>query len=333
VLNSVDDHGYTNIVDFGYNPPLTPAQILAGGIQIPDTGSFSGKCGAYIIATYKPLIMLDGSLSGGIDPFDVVNPVWESTEVATQTGRSLFLWSPSIVQAATDHPNWLDGVISIANPALGVLSQLAKIAKNSGVGNVNVGNAGLSDTFAAPEIIYHFSIKRLMVPFLPQMTIAAYNKTINQINNATLGNLTFPKWTLRFDRAENQLGRAPDGTTYYDLTLHFSVRRLWEDIYDDLPDGTTWDGAGSPALKSIKGWVTWNHAYGIPADRITGLQVGSAGYYSVCWNGGAFQLFGNNRTLYLGDGQKLAAPPPTYAGTFTGAMLADLFTSGFRLNQ
>ena len=313
VLNCIDEHSYGNIVDFANGPPLTPAQVKVGGIQYPNDGTSTGKCGAYIMATYTPLIFQDG-ISGAADPFDYVNPVMTAEVVSTQTGRSLFLYGPNTIEALAQSPLYLAGSIGA----------IANALKALGLGAGNSGNAGLSDTFSRPEVIWHYTIKRLMVKYRPNLTAGAYAAKINQINNTTIGNLQFPAQCLRFDKADNDMQMGVDGTTWYDITLHFSIRQLWEDIYTDMP--------GFPdTFATRQGWVTWNYAYGIPADRITGIQIGSAGYYPVIWNGGAFQIFGTPRLLYLTDG--IVSSPPGYAGAFTGAMTADLFTSGQRLSQ
>ena len=318
VLNCVDDHSYGNIIDFANSPPLTPAQIAAGGIQYPNDGTSTGKCGAYIVATYTPLIFLDGLQTSGDnpqDPFDYVNPIKTAEVVSTQTGRSLFLYSPNAIRALSQNPLYLAGS----------LGPIAKTLLALGITSGNSGNAGLSDTFSRPEVIWHLTIKRLMVKYRPQLTEGAYASKINAIDNATIGNLKFPQDCLRFDKMDSEMVMGPDGTTWYNLTLHWSQRMLWEDIYQDIPP----TDVGTFASK--KGWVTWNYAYGIPADRITGIQLGSAGYYPVVWNAGAFQLFGGPRLLYLRDGQ--ANSPPGYMGNFTGAMTNDLFTAGQMLGQ
>lgn len=215
VLNAVDDHSYGNILDYGVSPPLTIPQVAAGGIPYPAgtstyppmtgttaPGTNLGKCGAYVIATYTPLIFLDGSLPSGTDQFDFVNPTWTPIEVQTQTGRYLFT--------------------CIADPIIPGQTSLFR---------------GLLDTFTKSEVIWEFSITRKMVPFLPSLTIGALNEKLNDINSS-LGNQSIPLHTARFVCPDPPpMLRAPDGATYYEITYKYKIRKLYEAYYDSNTTG------------------------------------------------------------------------------------------------
>lgn len=295
VLNNVDDHSYGSIVDFGTNPPLTPAQILAGGKPYPAgtsanppmTGQTTvpgGKCGAYVIATYTPLIFLDGigSSDGDTrDPFDFVNPTWTPIEKQTQIGRNLFF------------------DLGTGIPAGGIL-----------------------DTFNKSEVIWEFSITRKMVPFLPSLTIGALNEKLNDVNS-TLGNCSIPLHTARFVCPEPPpLLRAPDGATYYDITYKYMIRKL----YDQYLEATS--GAYQP------GWIDWNHHLGVPTGRLwPNVQVRPMGYYPVIWNGGYFQTLGTNHKLYLYDSALTGLVPQPVPSIAQFKLLETEFTVGFKAGQ
>lgn len=294
VMDCVDDHSYGSIADFSQSPPLTPAQIAAGGVPYPTDSTSTGKCGAYLVCTYTPLIFLDG-LSGSIDPFDYVNPIWEEETLITQTGRSLFFYAPQFT-------------IGFVETGLNVLQ------------------GGISDTYGKPEAIWHFTIKRFMVKFLPKLTIGLLNTKINK-EDTNIGNLKFPAGTLCFEKMENDLVLGPDGTTWYNITLKFKVRLLYDDFFtgsDDVPASNNY----------TTGWIDWNHHYGVPTSRVTGIQGPRASYYPTVWNGGVFQLFGNNHPLYVPDSDMISEWGSVGGmGTFLGDISIDLFNNGNRLNQ
>jgi hypothetical protein len=261
---------------------LTPTEIAAGhgnfdapasdvtintGESFPINSYTSrGACGAKITATYVPLLFQPG-LSGmdahppgqAVDQFDFVDPQWEPLTVTTQTGRSLFFLAPTA-----------------ANPAIG-----------------HSLHSGLSDTFAHPEVIWRFSIRRLMVPFLPQITLGAFANKINFMA-FRLGSLVCPPLTVRMETPEVISKRSPDGQLYWDIKLKFLVRKLWEERYNHL------------AAAFEMGWVTWNHAFGTPAVSTLDVLalppgVNGASYYPVRWNSGFWQLFGDQHPLFLED--------------------------------
>ncbi len=312
VLNNVDDHGYANIVDFNTNPPLTPAQIVAGGIPYPaGTSTFppmtggptsTGKCGAFIVATYTPLIFLDGTLpSVQTDTFDYVNPTWTPIEVQTQTGRNLFFYSPNPDNA----------------------EQLA--------GTHNALQGGLLDTFSKSEVMWEFSVTRLMVPFLPSLTMGILNEKTNNLN-ITLGNVAVPANTARFVCPDPPpLLRAPDGATFYNLTYKYRIRKLYDEYFDDVAYQAGGGGAYPAGFK--KGWIDWNHHYGVPSRRIwPNVASAPASYYPVAWNAGIFQFFGTNHPLYLTD-TLLAGQAVVPGLTANPHILADEFTVGFQPGQ
>lgn len=214
--------------------------------------------------------------------FDYVDPQWQPLTFTTQTGRNLFI------------------------RAAGTLG-----------GVVNYG--GLSDTFALPEVVWRFSIRRLMVPFLPAVTIAAL---ANKVNGwpFPLGNIEFPIDTVRMEAPEVIAKRAPDGQLYYDILLKFLVRRLWEEYFDEV--------AGYTA-----GWVGWNWAFGIPTGR--GVLAGIPApfrrccYYPVSWNTGMFGL-GDARPLFLADTD---LPPGTLPPGVGTRIHQAIFQCGFSPGQ
>lgn len=302
VLNCVDDHSYGNIVDFAASPPIPNAAIAAGGIPYPNDHTSTGKCGAYITATYTPLIFLDG-IPGSADQFDYVNPKWTPIEVNTQVGRDLFFYSPA--------GNFSDIVTPIGAPPTIQLQ------------------GGLLDTFSRPELIWQLDITRLMVPFLPSKTLGALNNKINA-TNTSLGNADAPLRTVRFISPQPPpLCRAPDGATYYNITYKYLFRKLWEEYFDPA----TFNAApGFYPTGVLKGWVDWNHHFGVPSARLwPNESTTSASYYPVCWNGGLFQLFGTNHPLYLDDNTLDATHPPGTSAPFN--LLSTEFGVGFKAGQ
>ena len=312
-LNNKDDFNYSNFVDFGANPPIAPAAIATGGTTWANNDVPPGRCGAFITATYRPLIfqpgIVDGYGSGGftqgtsIDAFDYVDPVWTPETVATQTGRSLFLRGGS---------------------ALNNVPFAVKTDENFG---------GLSDTFSKPETIWHLTFRRLMVPFLPKIAFGLLQEKVNAVA-VTIGNLTFPIGTLCFEMATNNLRLGPDGTIWYEITLNFKVRLLWDNYYK--ADGSfSWD----------KGWIDWNHQFGIPSVRLTGWQWGSAGYYPVVWNSSVAQGFyggagfgwlvgtADQHPLYIADSDMTAQAGLVAGGAFAGDISKDPFLMGFQNGQ
>lgn len=300
-LDQQDDFDFVNIPDnLANNDPTKPdlsSLIAQGGIDptIAKEGYISsGRCGAIVTATYYPLIFMPGvtveggdySLPGG--PFDYVNPVWTQELINTQTGRSVFFYV-----AGTPAANILDGDLQ----------------------------GGLSDTYAKPECIWHLSIKRMMVPFLPQVTLGILEQTINsEVSN--MGDTSAPTGTLRFDLSENDIHLGPDGSTWYNITLNFSFRKKYDNYYD----------SGTEMFKN--GWIDWNHHFGTPTSRTTGIQVGDSSYWPVSWNSGAFQRFGDNHPLYLLDSDMTAEYASAGGeGNFFGDLAFDPFNNGFKPKQ
>lgn len=219
-----------------------------------------GAVGAIVTATYKPLLFLQGvkeptsGVVGGFGgPWDYVDPQWEPITVNTQLGRQLWLYAPDVGGT----PNTFDG---------------------------------LSDTYARPEVIWRFSCRRLMVPFIPVQTLSLFSNKVNA--GGTLGNLTINPQTWRMETPEIETGRTPDGNLYHNIRLKFLVRTLWDTAFSFSTN--QYSTAPVP--------ITWNHAYGIPTVSIQGgLSNFTPGYYPVVWNDGILQIFGKNRPVFLRD--------------------------------
>ena len=303
-LNTVDDFDGASFID-----NLTPAEISDGGAQygaaadvtLTNTGeSFPvssytsrGQCGAFLIATYYPLLFMPGitssfsaSTAGG-QQFDFVDPQWEPLTIKSQVGRSLQFYSPQFGIAGQ-------------NPVL---------------------HGGLTDTYELPEMVWRFTIRRLMVPWLPKTTL---NLFTNKINNGLvyLGNLAFPAGTLRMDTPEVITRRGPDGNMWFDILLKFMVRMLWDEYFD---------ANGNVA----KGWIDWNHQFGIPTASIheVGFLMNQrGGYYPVAWNGGLFQYWGVNHPLYLSD-QNVDLTQISNNTGLLGTLVNAPFQAGFMQNQ
>jgi hypothetical protein len=300
-LNVVDDFDGANFVD-----NLTAAEIpqsqatyagagdtytVNSGESIPVDSFFSrGALGAKITATYLPLIFQPG-LSASVDPFDYVDPQWEPLTITTQTGRSLWLFAPT------------------------------------GVGNTADIHTGLTDTFALPEVVWRFTIRRLLVPFKPANVIGLLTNKTNQ-NQINIGNENFPVDTIRMEAPEVYLKRAADGQIYCDILLKFLVRKLYDEYFQP---------SGPNAGTFIKGNIGWNWAYAVPnynpvADTIGHAFSFRAGYYPVCWNGGLFNYFGTNHPLFLHDfdaGNAISMLP----GGLQFPLNSAPFNSGFYANQ
>jgi hypothetical protein len=270
-------------------------QILNTDEQIPQAPYASeGRCGAKITATYSPLLFLQGLgtlINTGPLKFDYVDPQWEPLTLTTATGRTLCMYAPS----------------------------------GSGIG-APFAHWGLEDTFALPEVVWRFSIRRLMVPFIPAYTIAMFANKLNRVD-MVLGSLMFPSRTVRMETPEIITRRAPDGQMMHDILLKFLVRRLYDEAFSPV---------GSPDDRA-KGWITWNHAFGIP--RISPVDLAAGGinppsYYPVVWNGGLFQTFGVNHPLFLDDwNANIALIPDTTGLTSPGRLDKDPFEAGMRDGQ
>ena len=250
------------------------SQPTNAGDSIPiRTFNSRGTCGAWIRATYKPLFFPVGlpatpeyrGIAYG-DQFDFVNPTWQPQTTKLQTGRSLQFWSPGF------------GV----------------------EGNAATLHGGLVDTFEVPEVTWRFTVKRLMVPFIPKLTIAAFSNKISS-GYREMGAEGFPPGTIRMETPEVETVRGPCGNIWHNLTFNFLVRQLYDEYY------------AHDAQAYVKGWVDWNHHYGVPtagpgeagllAGILPGLMLNQRScYYPVVWNGGLFQLqAGQNHPLYLTD--------------------------------
>lgn len=296
-LNNVDDF------DFAANPDtLSVAEIAAGK---PDYSAFDGqpafvskgKCGAYITATYTPILFYPGiqndpTKSGYQDPFDYVDPIWTPETKLTQIGRDLQFLAPQ------------GGFFGNSAPGL---------------------HGGVNDTMSIPEVVWNLEIRRLMVPFLPRRTFNYLSNKVNFLDFNLAGGLTPPEkyssGTVLMSTPLPVTRRTVSGIMYYDIALKFKIRMLRDARYDvtDNPN------------KLTQGDVTWNQHLGMPTAL--GLGVLWMGYYPVVWNDGVFfQVSGNNRPLFLND-----IKMNTIMATLPGGPVADLgvapFTTGFRPGQ
>jgi len=266
-LDNIDDF------DFANNPDtLTAAEIAGNNLNKPVNNTAStGNCGAFITATYNPLVFAAGDLSPGsnYDPFDYVirETPWQDETILTQTGRQLFILKKGTIPGTTGY------------------------------------SAGLDDTFAKPEVVWKFRVWRLMVPFLPKFTIDLFT---NKINGGTyqaiqyLGGadansgIPFVVGTARLEDVATEFLQGPDGKTWWNLGFTFAVRKLYDEYFNER------------TLANEKGWIDWNHHFAIPTyvtaiGMRTGIQFGRARYYPVVWNGGLFQTMGNKHPLFLAD--------------------------------
>jgi len=212
-------------------------------------------------------LIFQPGLTSDLDPFDYVDPQWEPLTIATQTGRNLMVAAKGL----------LPGTVGLFS--------------------------GLSDTYALPEVVWRFSIRRLMVPFLPSLTIGAFTNKVNGLEFTRVGNLHFAKGTVRMETPEVIARRAPDGQLYWDILLKFLVRRLYDKYYDPATIPPGFD----------TGWIGWNWAYATPHGRAfaSGVPLRDACYYPVYWStiifalGGSHPLFADDTTI---DPAGLIAP-------------------------
>ena len=294
-MNNIDDF------DFANDPDILTATKIANNQQNYPVNKFSsdGEAGAFVTATYSPLIFLQG-LANTLDPFDYVirEDAWTNETIITQTGRRLFVLRESAIPT--------------------------KVAISG----------GLEDTFGKPEVIWKFRIWRLMVPFLPKFTIDLFT---NKINGGTyqavqwLGGincLPFIACTCRLDNVVTEMMQGPDGVTWWNLGLEFSVRKLYDEYFNERD------------LAYEKGWISWNHHYAIPTYTTaiginTGIQWGTGGYYPVVWNGGLFQTMGDKHPLFLADSDTDMQQIPFVkaGGALTQSLFGAPFKAGLYANQ
>jgi hypothetical protein len=178
--------------------------------------------------------------------------------------------------------------------------------------------SGLSDAYAVPEVVWRFSIRRLMVPFLPAKAIATLTNKVNgapfNLGNPASGGIQIARQCVRAEAPEVIAKRAPDGQLYWDIKLKFLVRQLFDEYWDPVADSR------------VRGWITWNYAYGIPSTRLTSLGwpiIPKTGYFPVCWNSGLVTMWGTNHPLFIRD--------IDVAGGLE--LSPSLFTKGFRANE
>lgn len=243
-----------------------------------------GTSGAIVTATYRPLIFAWG-LSTDQDPFDYVDPTWTPLSKSEAIGKDL---------------NFICGDFS-------------------GYGNYG----GVANAAVVPEPCATFSVRRLMVPFVPVNQICGL---MNKLNSTVLriGDYWFPIGTARMDSPEITPQFTVDGQRYYDITINWSCRYM----YTSLNVKAT--GVGF-AFKD--GWATWNHFYGQPTTLGQGVINNFLGQkfamYNVGWSDGVFSLFGNYRPLFLNDNQiKYPDPAGGGGGGDTAGNFTDIFSGG-----
>jgi hypothetical protein len=179
--------------------------------------------------------------------------------------------------------------------------------------NANVGTEGF-----VTQPFEQFTIRRLMVGKVPENTIAKLAGKIN-VNTFTIGNLSFPPETLRFDNCEVVKRAVPyiDGSlnVWYDLLYVFTQNLIFDEYWD-----TAGNDYGGPQ------YVGWNCILGCPLMPVLGLPIALStargfiksvplSYYPVGWKSQVFNT-DSYRPLYLYD-------TDSKAGTANG--FADLF--------
>jgi hypothetical protein len=283
-LDVIDDFDFASTPD-----NLDVADIADGGKDpvVSDGTTSTGLCGAFITATYNPLIFVQG-LSSNVDEFDYVDPKLTPITRLTQLGRSLGFLLPQ-----------------------------------GGLGALIV-SGGVSDTSTVPELLWEYTIRRLMVPKNPRITLAALSNKINS-TDFIMGDTSWPTGTVKMETPAVQTCLAPDGQLYYNIDFKFTIRALYGDIY--VPVETVPGSGVFQCDTPVEGWVDWNHMLGIPSSF--GFQARPLGYYPVGWNSGLFQFFGPNRPLYLLDMDASTIMPAPLVSTLGSAP----FKSGFKAGQ
>ena len=129
-----------------------------------------------------------------------------------------------------------------------------------------------------------------------------------------------------------------DGIRYYDITLNFSIRYLYTEIYDQSSANA---GANNPSFKA--GWATWNNFYGQPSlptvlggeisPRAWGLHFGM---YDAGWSSSLFPnaraalgLPAGFRPFFLSDNSVKYPSLQNNGGGTQSSGLMDLFYAGF----
>lgn len=293
--------------DADCNMELSYAEIANGepnysAYNGQDAYKSKGRASAVIQATYEPLVFLPG-LSTDQDPFDYVidYDFMKPVTKLTQIGRHLFFLAPE--DFITEGTNNLQTTV-LYN--------------------------GVTDTETKPEILWDFSIRRLMVPFIPDLTIGLMANKVND-GEQTMGYLTFPGETLRMNTPDIYTKQGADGELWFDIRYNFTRRLLYDKLF--APWAFGWDHAGFG-----EGWIGWNYGFGIPSGRVIGIQTGLAAYYPLLWNSGFLEgLFpwGDNHPMYLRDAdietkfRALVADNTGIQCKLTDA----LFKTGFELGQ
>lgn len=274
-----DALSYTDDFDAASNiDNLTPAEILNGGIPDAVSNGYvsQGACGAFVKATYVPQISAaqntTNKYGGDNTGYDYLMPKWTPITKVSQLGRDLKFIAP---------------ILNLGFIGLDYCG-------------------GVSDTAAIVEQLWELRITRRMVPFLPQRTFAALQGKINKNpfviggqnigNNQGLTSLVFPPGTVRFEVPSPHMGVTPDGSTYWDIELLFTIRMLWSDYMSLNSDNP-------PVITTATGWVDWNHQYGVPSVPVVGWTIAPPGYWPIGWKSGFgfTQSLDDFRFLHLYD--------------------------------
>jgi hypothetical protein len=247
-----------------------------------------GTNGALVTAVYQPLLFAT-NLSSTQDPFDYVDPQWQPYTKSEAIGKDLVL----VYQDITG----------------------------------TTGLGGVADSAVIAEPMVRYTVRRLMVPYLPENQICGLMNKLNTTPQ-TIGDKHFPVGTMRVGVPELEKKLTPDGQQYYDITLVFDVRCLYTSL--NVPSTLT-------TANFQPGWATWNHFYAQPstlgmttANRVLGQKFAM---YTVGWTDGYFTsapgLTGSGyRPLYLYDTQ-VKYPNFQGAGGTVIANVQDLFYAGF----
>lgn len=305
-LDNIDDFDGTNMFDPGLDPNLEIAQIQTGGVAPTSGGEPKGRCGAYITATYRPLIFAPGISGAGSAPypeFDYIDPVMRPITKMTQMGRDLQFIAPVFGMPALSYAG------------------------------------GVTDTASIPEVLWELTCRRIMVPFVPDHTFSTLSNRIN-FDVFKFGNRNLPIGCVRMEAPDIIMKMAPDGAVYYDIAMKFTIRLLWEEYFRVVSDPAPPTNGNPTGFNT--GYVSWNHQLGIPTltgiAKWFGIQQAGMGYWPTGWIAGAFQLFGTFRGAYLYDRQIKNAvdahgPPGLDLTGITLALDDAPFKAGMRPNQ
>lgn len=230
-----------------------------------------GKCGAYIMAVYKPLIF--GPVTSEWNKWDFVNPLLTPVTFQTSCGRNTKYLIPSA-----------------AREGAGTLTPFPTMDKEGFL----------------TQPMFEFTVERRMVSAADVFKLFAIINTLKGKVNAmtyTFAGYEFPKECLRFDDCRIEKRVVPDSTgafqTWYDILYKFTYNSVWDEYFD----------IGDYKYKS--GFVTWNRSFGTPMDvtGLLPIKMKPAGstewefarscYYDVGWKSDVFGA--GYRRIYIPD--------------------------------